>query len=174
MFQLAAETWDKENCGCNEIVNVSSGAEAVEAMEAYAKKNGGIDGLRIFSHSGNQGLYFDTSGTYASLYSGGPGWLYSFLPFNNAARLSDIDPSWFTEDASVQILGCKSAKGKNSFAELFSKHIGKPVTGSQSGNSFSGVKDGKPGEGLPQIVPYNYSPIYLVPEGSGWKTFSGK
>ena len=69
----------------------------------------------------------------------------------------------------------RTANGENSFAELLANHIDRPVTGSQSGNSFSGVKNGKPGQGLPgngSRVPGNYKkPVYLVPEGKGWKTY---
>lgn len=75
----------------------------------------------------------------------------------------------------MQLFGCNTANGENSFAELLANHIDRPVTGSQSGNSFSGVKNGKPGQGLPgngSRVPGNYKkPVYLVPEGKGWKTY---
>ena len=175
MFTLAAKTWIKQNKGNHEIVQVGSGQEAIEAMQAYANKHGGIDGLQVFSHSGTSGLYFDTSGSYGSLYSGGAGWWAS--PFlSNAARLNQIDPDWFKPNAKVKFNGCNTAKGDNSFAEQFANHIGNgvSVTGSQSGNSFSGSPNGKPGQGLPSTVPWNYTPVYLVPEGAGWKTYKGK
>jgi hypothetical protein len=34
--------------------------------------------------------------------------------------------------------------------------------------------NGAPGQGLPNPVPSNYTPVYLVPEGTGWTTFIGK
>ena len=173
MFQLAAQTWANENPGSHQIVQVNTGKEAIAAMENYAKNNKGIDGLRYFGHSGKNGLYFDQSSGYASLYSGGAGWWYSWIK-PNASRIGEIDPSLFNDDASVGLYGCNTANGEDSFAEKLANHLNIPVTGSQSGNSFSGKPNGRPGEGLPNPVPWNYTPIYLVPEGNGWKTFSGR
>jgi hypothetical protein len=170
MFKLAAQTWMKENPGKHQIVAVNSGKEAIAAMESYYRSNQGIDGLRYFGHSGSNGLFFDQSSGYASLYSGGIGWWYSWIK-SDASRIGEIDPGWFNNDATVDLYGCKTAKGKDSFAKQLAAHLGIPVTGSQSGTSFSGKPSGKPGEGLPNPVPWNHSPVYLVPEGSGWKTF---
>jgi hypothetical protein len=175
MFELAAKTWVKQNAGKHSIANVRTGTDIINAMADYSKKNGGIDGLRVFSHSGNNGIYTDASSDrYMSMYSGGWGWAYSFVA-SDAERISSIDPKWFKEGATVQLFGCRTAMGDNSFAEELASHINRPVTGSQSGNSFSGVKDGKPGQGLPgngSKVPANYKkPVYLVPEGKGWKTY---
>ena len=173
MFNLAAQTWANQNEGTHQIVLVSSGQEAIAAMKDYASRNNGIDGIQFFGHSGPQGIYFDQSTGYASLYSGGIGWWYSWLK-PSAARIGEIDPSLFNKDATIGLYGCKTAKGKNSFAEKLASHLGIPVTGSQSGMSFSGKPNGKPGESLPNPVPGSYTPVYLVPEGNGWKTFSGK
>ena len=173
MFMLAAKTWNRENVGNHTIVQVNNGLSALQAMKAYAEKNGGIDGLQVFSHSGTRGLFFDTSNSYASLYSGGLGWLYTFIN-SEAVRMGQIDPSWFKQGAEVTLWGCETAKGKNSFAEQLSKHLHRSVTGYQSGAAFSGVKNGRPGQGFPPIVPSNYYPVYLVPVGDGFKTFSGR
>lgn len=175
MFSLAANTWVNQHGGGHQVVQVNSGLEAIQAMQNYAATNGGIDGLQVFSHSGSSGLYFDSSGSYGSLYSGGAGWWLS--PFlHNAATLGQIDPAWFNNNANVQFFGCNTANGSDSFAEQFADHIGNgiSVTGSQSGNSFSGLPNGAPGQGLPNPVPSNYTPVYLVPEGAGWTTFIGK
>ena len=129
----------------------------------------------FFSHSGSSGLYFDSSGSYGSLYSGGTGWWLSPL-LSNASRLGQIKPSWFNSGANVKFHGCNTANGNDSFAERFADHIGNgiSVTGFQSGNSFSGSQNGAPGQGLPNPVPWNYQPVYLVPEGAGWATFTGE
>ena len=42
------------------------------------------------------------------------------------------------------------------------------------GGSFSAVKNGKPGEGFPDPVPADFHPVYMVPEGRGFKTFDNK
>ena len=81
---------------------------------------------------------------------------------------------WFKQDANIMLHGCKTAKGKNPFAKQLSEHLNRNVTGSQSGNSFSGIKNGKPYQGFPKIVPSNCYPVYLVPEGDGFKTFYAK
>jgi hypothetical protein len=100
------------------------------------------------------------------------GWAVSWLP-NGAARLSQIDPDWFKDEATVSLYGCNAANGVDSFAEILAHHLGRSVKGAQSGTYFSGKPDGKFGEGLPKVVPDNYSPVYLVPWGS-WITFPGK
>jgi hypothetical protein len=79
MLNLAAATWDRENCGCNEVVQVSSGHEALAAMEAYAKKHGGIEGLRVFAHSGSNGIYFNQVLWRGSLYSHGAGYWWAMV-----------------------------------------------------------------------------------------------
>jgi RHS repeat-associated protein len=178
LFEMAAKTWARENAGKHSIVNVRTGTDIINAMAEYSKKNGGIDGLRVFSHSGNNGIYTDASSErYLSLYSGGAGWWWSMIA-PGARRIGAIDPKWFKEEATVQLFGCNTANGENSFAQLLANRIDRPVTGSQSGNSFSGVKNGRPGQGLPgngSKVPGNYQkPVYLVPEGKGWKTYDGK
>jgi RHS repeat-associated protein len=111
LLNLAAKTWDKENCGCNEIVNVSSGQAALDAMAAYAKKHGGIDGLRVFAHSGSNGIYFNQVMWRGSLYSSGAGYWYA--PFSgDAAQMQSMDPSWFKPGAPIDLRGCKAAKGR--------------------------------------------------------------
>jgi len=164
LLNLAAKTWDEENCGCNEIVEVSSGEEALAAMEAYAKKNGGIDGLRVFAHSGNNGIYFNQVLWRGSLYSHGAGAWYA--PFSGqAARMQSIDPDWFLPDAAIDLRGCKAGKGDNSFAQQLADHLDLPVLASPVGTQFTGVPGGKPGQGLPDPVPAGYTPIYMVPDG---------
>ena len=146
-------------------------------MKDYAERHGGIDGLRYFGHSGPNALYFSDSNGYGSLYSNGPGFWHSYLPFNNAQNLYDIDPSWFKPGAPVQLFGCKSANGENSFAENFANRTNTVVTGSQDSTYFSGVKNGKPNQGLPNKTPSNYSgSVYLGPptHGNGWTTFGNQ
>jgi hypothetical protein len=164
LLNLAAQTWDEENCGCNEIVEVSSGEEALAAMEAYAKKNGSIDGLRVFAHSGSNGIYFNQNLWRGSLYSHGAGNWYA--PFSRqAARMQSINPDWFQSDATIDLRGCKAGKGDNSFAQQLADHLNLPVLASPVGTQFTGVPGGKPGQGLPNPVPAGYTPIYMVPDG---------
>ncbi len=170
MFELAAKTWVKENLGKHKIVNINSGNEAIEAMEAYSKDNNGIDGLRYFGHSFEDGLAIHMGDGHASLYSGGAGWLYSFIK-PGAARISQIDPSLFDKDATISLHGCNAGKGKDSFAEKLASHLGLEVTAANSGTYFSGKSGGKFSEGLPDPVREDYKgPVYLVPWG-GWEIF---
>jgi RHS repeat-associated protein len=163
-LDLAAKTWDEENCGCNEIKKVSTGEEALAAMKAYAKKNGSIDNLRVFAHSGVNGIYFSQAMWRGSLYSHGPAnWLSPFSPA--AARMQSIDPKWFDSDAMIDLRGCKAAKGENSFAQQLADHLNLPVLASPVGTQFTGVPGGKPGQDLPDPVPQGYTPIYMVPDG---------
>jgi hypothetical protein len=168
MLDLAAQTWDKENCGCNEIVRVSSGEEALSAMEAYANSHGGIDGLRVFAHSGPNGIYFNQVLWRGSLYSSGAGFWYA--PFSpQAAQMQSIDPSWFKPGAEIDLRGCKAAQGgTNSLAQLMANHLQLNVLASTVGAQFSGVRNGRPGQGLPRPVPSSYrGPIYMVPDPGG-------
>jgi hypothetical protein len=164
LFTLAANTWSREHpCECNEIKNVASGEEALEAMEAYAKKYNGIDGLQVFAHSGSDGIYFDTDVGWGSLYSSGPGWWSALIPFLDQAQMESIDPAWFRPDATIQLFGCRTAKGDSSFAKALAEHLGIPVIGSQSPTHFS-----------PHNVPSDYGgPVHLVPDSSrnGWTTY---
>jgi hypothetical protein len=137
-------------------------------MEAYAKKNGGIDGLRVFAHSGSNGIYFNQVLWRGSLYSSGGGyWLAPLSP--DAAQMQSIDPEWFKPGAPIDLRGCKAAKGgTNSLAQLMANHLQRNVLASTVGAQFSGVRNGKPGQGLPRIVPGNYrGPIYMVPDPGG-------
>lgn len=175
MFELAAKTWVKQNAGKHTVVNVRTGTDMIKAMQAYSEKNGGIDGMRVFSHSGNDGIYTNASSRlYRSLYSSGPGYVWSVIA-PGARRIDAIKSDWFKDDATVQLFGCNTANGEDSFAELLANQIDRPVTGSQSPTIFTGVKNGKGGQGLPgggSRVPENYKkPVYLVPEGKGWKTY---
>ncbi len=163
-LSLAAETFDQENCGCNEIVEVSSGEEALKAMQAYAKKNGGIDALRIFAHSGSNGIYFNQNLWRGSLYSHGAGYLYAPLS-TQAAQMQSINPDWFQPNAPIDLRGCKAGKGENSFAQQLADHLQRNVLASPVGTQFTGVPGGRPGEGLPDPVPANYTPLYMVPDG---------
>ena len=164
LLNLAAKTYDQENCGCNEIAEVSSGEEALAAMAAYAKKNGGIDGLRVFAHSGSNGIYFNQNLWRGSLYSHGAGNWYAPLS-SQAARMQSINPDWFQPDATIDLRGCKAGKGENSFAQQLADHLNLPVLASPVGTQFTGVPGGKPGQGLPNPVPAGYTPIYMVPDG---------
>lgn len=165
LLDLAAKTWDEENCDCNEIVKVSSGEEALDAMRAYAKKNGGIDNLRVLAHSGTNGIYFSQAMWRGSLYSHGPAnWFMAPLS-SAAARMQSIDPSWFDSDAMIDLRGCKAAKGENSFAQQLADHLNLPVLALPVGTQFTGVPSGKPGQNLPDTVPAGYAPIYMVPDG---------
>jgi hypothetical protein len=166
LLNLAAQTWDEENCGCNEIVEVSSGEQALAAMEAYANRNGGIDGLRVFAHSGANGIYSNQVLWRGSLYSRGLGYWYA--PFSpQAAQMQSINPAWFKPNAPIDLRGCKTAGGGNSFAQALANHLGLNVLASPVGTQFSGVRNGRPGEGLPTPVPRNYTPVYMVPEVPG-------
>ncbi len=163
LFDLAANTWNNENCGCNEIVHVGNGDEAVAAMKSYASRNGGIDGLRVFAHSAAEGIYFNQGVTINSLYSSGLGWWMSFAP-GSQARIDSIDPAWFKPNAKVQLFGCNTGNGDASFALAFAKHLGRPVTGSQSPTHFE-----------PSKIRSDYKgPVRMVPDNpkKGWKTFN--
>lgn len=174
MLNLAAKTWDAENCGCNEIVEVGSGREAIEAIEDYARRNGGVDGLRVFAHSGSNGVYFDQSNSYASLYSSGIGYLYSLMSGVDGMRITEIDPDLFLPNAVIDLRGCKAGQGDNSFAQSLADHLRLDVMASQSGTQFSAVPNGRPGEGLPDPVPDGFQPLYLVPDvaGNGFKNYT--
>jgi len=59
-------------------------------------------------------------------------------------------------------------------AQLLADHLGLPLNGSVGPTVFSGVKNGKPGEGLPRVVPDNYNgDVYLVPQYNdrGFQTY---
>jgi uncharacterized protein RhaS with RHS repeats len=73
MFNLAAQTWVNENSGSHKIVQVNTGKDVINAMKNYAKNNNGIDGLRYFGHSFNQGLAVNMTDGIGSIYSGGLG-----------------------------------------------------------------------------------------------------
>lgn len=163
-LNLAAKTWDEENCGCNEIVEVSSGEEALAAMEAYAQKHGGIDGLRVFAHSGNNGIYFNQNLWKGSLYSHGGGYWWAIVS-GEAARMQSIEPDWFLPNATIDLRGCKAGMGEDSFAQQLADHLNLPVLASPVGTQFTGVPGGKPGQGLPDPVPAGYTPLYMVPDG---------
>jgi hypothetical protein len=135
-------------------------------MEDYANRNGGIDGLRVFAHSGANGIYFNQVLWRGSLYSRGLGYWYA--PFSRqAAQMQSIDPDWFSPDAPIDLRGCKTAQGDNAFAQALANHLGLNVLASPVGTQFSGVPNGRPGEGLPNPVPRNYTPVYMVPEVPG-------
>jgi hypothetical protein len=141
LFQLAAETWARNNndCKCehHEIVSASTGDEALDAMEAYAEKWGTIDGLRIFAHSGSNAIFFDTGSWYQSLYSGGVGHVTSYVDFvTGAARIESIDRSWFDPDATFQLFGCRTAQGDSSLAQALANHLRISGMGSQSPTHF--------------------------------------
>jgi RHS repeat-associated protein len=139
LFELAARTWARNNdeCDCehHEIVFVGTGDEAVEAMESYASRNDGIDGLQIFAHSASDGVYFNQGIRINSLYSHGDGWWLSHLP-GGQARIESIDPRWFKSDAAIQLFGCRTAEGDESFAQALANHLGVPVVGSRSPTHF--------------------------------------
>jgi hypothetical protein len=170
MFSLAAQSWASRNPGSHTIVQVSTGQQAIQAMQAYAQAHGSIDGLQVFSHSSNYGLLFNQSPGAQSLYVD--------MPRNTgsgAASIGDIRTSWFDQDADVNLWGCNTGWGQGSFAQELANRIGVDVTGAVGPTAFSGLPNGAPGQGLPTPVPGNYSgPMYMVPQYSnqGYTSFS--
>ncbi len=162
LFELAAKTWDRENCGCNEIVHVGTGDEAVEAIESYASRNNGVDGLQVFAHSASDGVYFNQGVTINSLYSDGAGWWLSYVP-GGQARIEEIDPDLFKPGATIQLFGCNTGDGDTSFAEALAKHLGRPVTGSQSPTHFEPSNIRSDYKGAVRMVPDNPK--------KGWTTY---
>jgi hypothetical protein len=172
MFTLAANTWARENPGVHQIVQVSSGEAAIQAMQAYAKDRGAIDSMQVFSHSSNRGIYFNQSASANSLYEGMP-----ISAGSGARSVNQIKSSWFANNASVKLWGCNTAREDDPqpIAKTLANQIGLNVTGSTGPTAFSGSENGKPGQGLPSTVPADYTgPVHLVPQYSdqGFKTVS--
>ncbi len=160
MFLLAAQTWASRNAGDHIIVSVSTGQAAIDAMKEYKEDKCCIDGLQIFAHSGNYGIFFSQSPGARSLYTNMP---RSFR--SGAAAISQIDASWFCESTVVKLWGCNTAWGTDSFAQQLANEIGQNVIGSTGPTAFSGVEDGLPGQGLPEPVPSVYNdPVFMVPQ----------
>jgi hypothetical protein len=62
----------------------------------------------------------------------------------------------------------KSVPEVSALAQLMANHLKLNVLASTVGAQFSGVRNGKPGQGLPRVVPANYrGPIYMVPDPGG-------
>ena len=172
LFNLAANTWVSQNGGsaANTVVNVGSGAEAIDAINNYAAKNGGVvDSLQVFAHSGPDGIYFDQSPACNSLYINTNGIDKSENP--GARGISDINKNYFDGNADVKLWGCNTLNGDGAFGYKLGEHIGNNVTGAQSGTQFSGNPNGPAGSGLPDPVPNDYQgDVYLVPDRNGWQT----
>ena len=138
-------------------------------MRANAIAMGGqMEGLQYFGHSGPGGLYTWQGEGMASLYRDD---VCQETRNRGGRSISDIDPSWFAEGASVGLHGCNAAAGQNSFAQALANHIRRNVAGSTGGMQFGAVKWGTAGQGLPSTVPANYGgPMYMVPDpGHGYQ-----
>ncbi len=89
--------------------------------------------------------------------------------------VSDINKSWFKDTKNTTLHGCNAGLGDDSFAQGLADHTGKNVNAALGPTVFSGVKNGKPNQGLPKTIPAKYSgKIYLVPQYStkGFKSFT--
>jgi len=159
MFDLAASTYQKEHGGT--VVNVSSGQGMITAINNYVQKNGTIDSLQIFSHSSATGLYFDQGSTENSLYvNGHPG-------DGKHANVSDLSSSMMSQNATVKLWGCNTNATSNgpTIAQQIANQLQLNVEAASGPTVFSGVANGQPGQGLPNIVPADYKGgIYLVPQ----------
>jgi len=175
MFHLAAQTYDRENCECNEIVEVGTGDEFIQAVESYAARNGGVDGLQYFGHSSNGALYVNQGAGSASLYSNLwveantlPG-MPPLVLDSGAAFISELDPSLFSNTSGINLRGCNAGWGTNSIASELARILGTSVRASNGPTNFSAIPNGAPGEGFanPRAIPSNYGgDVYMVPQNS--------
>ena len=178
LFEMAAETWIRENGGTskNTLVRVSTGQDVIIALDDYARSlaedgetYGTIDGLQYFGHSVPDGLLTWEQPGVESFYSeerrGKTG--------KNARFVTNVAPEWFAPDTQVQFWGCNAGYGENSFAQQFSNHVGVNVIAATTGTRAYVMRNGKLGRTTETFPNSNYKgPVYYVPDNRKWKTFT--
>lgn len=77
--------------------------------------------------------------------------------------VSDINPKFFANFGYARLVACRPG-GKWGFAHILANHIGKGflVEANTTGLNFTGVNQGRSGQGLPKLVPARYKGnVYL-------------
>ncbi len=174
MFALAAATYAK-NSGNAIIYYVHSGADLLLAMQDFYSLYGPIENWVAFGHGNPEGLYVAQPSAGNAFYreigffdrSKGP----------SSSAVSDIDISWFASGPSVTIYACRCGSESINIADTLSKHLSATVLAHNgppgTGQSFTGIPGGRPGQGLPKTVPRNYKGnIYLAPSHGEFKFFT--
>jgi hypothetical protein len=146
-----ARTWKEENPGVHWVTEVETGQDALYAMETFARAFGKIDKLIYFGHG-------DSMGTGLGMYGGeGMGSLYTdevydmalscndqgfeWLHPEQAAKISDIKESWFSEFASIELHACDVG---DTFAPALASHLNRAVWAPTAGISSTNTPYGKP------------------------------
>ena len=131
VFQEAAEYYQSQHGGI--IAHVHNGEHALRVMAQYGQ-NGGIDHLVYFGHGSASAMEMSMSYGYNSMYTDEAidrmvdmsiADSRFQLPKLYSARIGRIDPTWFNENATIEMRGCNMGQ---KFAQSLANHVGRGVT----------------------------------------------
>jgi hypothetical protein len=174
LFELAAQTYLKSDPTAN-MVYAESGEAFLEAVTAHYQKYGPISKMVVFAHGSTHALYFSVGAGTSSFYCGNN--CHSGTLGRGGAYLSSLNPRFFAEYGYACLYACNVGRN-GGIANRLANQIGKGflVEGNTFGLTFTGVSGGKPGQGLPKMVPDNYKGNVFLQDAWGkgkWNFYRG-